>query len=74
MYAEFLAEASRNDKRIGSYRLPTLMGECAKQWVELAMQLKSASESESFPSLQIAGAIVNVQHAEQRYIESALAY
>lgn len=74
MYAEFLADASRNDKRIRSYRLPALMGECAKQWVELAMQLKSASESDSFPSLRIAGAIVNVRHAEQRYIESALAY
>lgn len=74
MYAEFLVEASRNDERIRSHRLPTLMGECAKQWTELAMQLKSASESESFPSIQISTAIVDVQHAEQRYIESALAY
>lgn len=74
MYAEFLADASRNDKRIRSYQLQTLMGECAQQWTALAMQLKSASESESFPSLRIASAIVDVQHAEQRYIESALAY
>ncbi|MGB7991060.1 MAG: DUF4872 domain-containing protein, partial [Candidatus Methylophosphatis roskildensis] len=74
MYAEFLTDASRNDERIRSYGLPTLMDECAKQWVELALQLKSASESESFPSLRIADAIAHVQQAEQRYVESALAY
>jgi len=74
MYAEFLADASLTDKRIRSHQLPMLMGECAQQWTELAMQLKSASESEHFPSLRIANAIIDVQHAEQRYIESALAY
>lgn len=74
MYAEFLTEAGRNDKRISAYCLPELMSKCDQQWTMLATQLKAASESESFPSLRIAGAIVDVQHAEQRYIEAALAY
>lgn len=74
MYSEFLAEAGRNDKRIGAYNLPQLMCECARQWTGLAMHLKAASEGEAFPSLRIADAIVDVQHAEQRYVEAALAY
>ena len=74
MYAEFLTEAGRNDKRISEYCLPELMRECARQWTDLAMQLKAASESESFPCLRITNAILEVQHAEQRYIEAALAY
>ncbi len=74
MYAEFLVDASRNDNRIRSHQLPTLMGECAQQWTRLATELKSSSESEYFPALKIANAIADVQSAEQRYIESALAY
>lgn len=74
MYAEFLVEASQDDQRIRSHQLPTLMDECAQQWTKLAMQLKSASESEHFPAVGIANAIANVQQAEQRYIDSALAY
>jgi hypothetical protein len=74
MYAEFLEEAASADPRISELQLPELMTGCAICWTALALVLKAGSESECFPTKQLADALQALRVAERRYVDAVLTY